>query len=108
MKIKIPNTEIQELLSGKGYEYPKYSTQIMNLANQNAQGTRPRIVGQMSELIQEFGSGSMNEWESWYLNRYPDAIDLATERVFNMVEELKKSIVLIDKKMIREWVEELI
>ena len=25
MKIKIPNTEIQELLSGKGYEYPKYS-----------------------------------------------------------------------------------
>lgn len=33
MKIKIPNTEIQELLSGKGYEYPKYSTQIMNLAN---------------------------------------------------------------------------
>ena len=34
MKIKIPNTEIQELLSGKGYEYPKYSTQIMNLANQ--------------------------------------------------------------------------
>ena len=108
MKIKIPNTEIQELLSGKGYEYPKYSTQIMNLANQNAQGTRPRIVGQMSELIQEFGSGSMNEWESWYLNRYPNAIDLATERVFNMVEELKKSIVLIDKKMIREWVEELI
>ena len=50
----------------------------------------------------------MNEWESWYLNRYPNAIDLATERVFNMVEELKKSIVLIDKKMIREWVEELI
>lgn len=84
MKIKIPNAEIQGLLSGKGYEYPKYSTQIMNLANQNAQGTRPRIVGQMSELIQEFGSGSMNEWESWYLNRYPDAIDLATERVFNM------------------------
>lgn len=108
MKIKVPNAEIQELLAGKGYEYPKYSTQIMNLANQNAQGTRPRIVGQMSELIQEFGSGGMAEWESWYLNRYPDAIDTATERVFNMVEELKKSIVLIDKKMIREWVEELV
>ena len=95
MKIKIPNTEIQELLSGKGYEYPKYSTQIMNLANQNAQGTRPRIVGQMSELIQEFGSGSMNEWESWYLNRYPDAIDLATERVFNMVEEWVEELVVV-------------
>lgn len=108
MKIKVPNTEIQELLAGKEYKYPKYSTQLMNLANQNAQGTRPRIVGQMSELIQEFGSGSMEEWESWYLNRYPDAIDLATERVFNMVEELKKSIVFIDKRMIRKWVEELV
>ena len=54
MKLKIPNSEVQELLSGKTYSYPKYATQIMNLANQNAQGTRAKIVGQMSDLIQEF------------------------------------------------------
>ena len=26
----------------------------MNIANQNAQGTRPPVVGQMSELVEEY------------------------------------------------------
>lgn len=108
MKIKISNTEVQTLLSDQTFEYPKYATQIMNLANQNAQGTRPTVVGQMSELIQEFGSGSMADWKIWYLEKHPEAIDAATERVFNMVELLKASIVQIDKKTIRQWVEELV
>lgn len=56
MKLQIPNKEVQELLTDRTFDYPKYATQIMNLANQNAQGTRPNVVGQMSELIQEFGS----------------------------------------------------
>lgn len=34
-------------------EFPRYTTQILNLANQDAQGTRPRVVGQLSELIKE-------------------------------------------------------
>jgi hypothetical protein len=41
--------------------------QLLNLANQNAQGTRPKIVGQMSELIEQFGGKSLDEWERWYL-----------------------------------------
>jgi len=51
-KVKITNEEIKELLGVKSFEFPKYSTQIINLANQNAQGTRPAVVGQMSDLIQ--------------------------------------------------------
>lgn len=108
MKIKIPNAEVQQLLSGRDYEYPKYSTQILNLANQNAQGTRPSVVGQMSDLIQEFDGKSMKEWEEWYLERYPDAIETATERVFKMVELLKQSIVQIDRNCVRQWVEDLV
>ncbi|GEM_PF-2690725 len=50
-KIKLTNKEIKELLGAKSFDFPKYSTQLMNLANQNAQGTRPAVVGQMSELI---------------------------------------------------------
>lgn len=108
MKLRIPNAEVQELLSNQTFEYPKYSTQIMNLANQNAQGTRPNVVGQMSDLIQEFGSGSMAEWSAWYKEGHPEAIDMATERVFNMVELLKESIKTIDKPTVRKWIEELV
>lgn len=107
-KITIKNAEIQELLSGKQLEYPKYSTQIINLANQNAQGTRAKIVGQMSNLIQEFTGSSMQEWEKWYLSNHPDAIEKATDRIFPMIENFKKAINDIDKNLIKSWVEELL
>lgn len=108
MKLKIPNSEVQELLSGKTYSYPKYATQIMNLANQNAQGTRAKIVGQMSDLIQEFEGTALSEWEKWYLERHPDAIDNATEKVYAMVTLFKEAILKIDKETVREWIEELV
>lgn len=108
MKIKICNEIIQRSLAGDVSSYPKYATQIMNLANQNAQGTRPKIVGQMSELIQEFGSGSISDWENWYKERYPDAIDLATEKVYNMILLLKESIDRIDEETVKRWIKELV
>lgn len=108
MKLKIPNSEVQELLTGKTYSYPKYATQIMNLANQNAQGTRAKIVGQMSDLIQEFEGTALSEWEKWYLESHPDAIDNATEKVYAMVTLFKDAILKIDKETVREWIEELV
>ena len=53
-KFKISNGEIEQLSNASKYPFPKYATQIINLLNSNAQGTRPAVVGQMSELIQEF------------------------------------------------------
>lgn len=108
MKIRIPNTEVQELLSNKKYEYPKYATQIMNLANQNSQGTRAKIVGQMSDLIQEFNGKTLSEWEKWYLEGQPNAIENATDKIYSMVLSFQNIINEIDRKMVSEWVEELL
>lgn len=107
-KLKIPNSEIQELLSGKKFIYPKYATQIMNLANQNAQGTRAKVVGQMSDLIQQFEGTILADWELWYLEKHPEAIDKATEKVFAMVTLFKEAIIEIDKETVRQWIEELV
>ena len=46
MKIKLTNEQIREALDIESPAFPKYVTQIINLANQNAQGTRPKVVGQ--------------------------------------------------------------
>ncbi|MEZ4902313.1 MAG: MjaI family restriction endonuclease [Spirosomataceae bacterium] len=108
MKLRVPNSEVQELLSGKKYSYPKYATQIMNLANQNAQGTRAKVVGQMSDLIQEFEGTALSEWEKWYLESHPDAIENVTEKIFAMVTLFKDAILKIDKEIVREWIEELV
>jgi hypothetical protein len=80
----------------------------MNLANQNSQGTRAKIVGQMSDLIQEFEGTALSEWEKWYLAKHPDAIDNATEKVYTMVKLFKDAIVKIDKDTVRDWIEELV
>ncbi|MBN1407878.1 MAG: MjaI family restriction endonuclease [Calditrichaceae bacterium] len=98
--IKIPFDEVKKLLGTEKFEFPKYSTQIINLANQNAQGTKPKVVGQMSELIQEFSGQSIKEWEEWYIKSHPDALEKAANKVKEMIEKFKSVIKLIDDEMI--------
>lgn len=107
-QIKISNNEIKQLLGIESHEFPKYSTQIINLANQNAQGTRPAVVGQMSDLIQEFSGQSIEEWEKWYLETHPDAIEKATEKIIKMVDNFKAVFNQIDRNMIESWVKDLV
>lgn len=106
--IKISFKELIKEISGEAKEFPKYTTQIINLANQNAQGTRPRVVGQLSELIVKCPHKEYRKWKEWYLQQQPKAIDDATKKIFAMVEELKKAINLIDEKMVKKWVEDLV
>lgn len=106
-KIKIKNEEISQLLDAEAVSFPKYATQLINLANQNAQGTRPEVVGRMSELIKEFRGKKLEEWETWYLNKYPEAIEKAKTKILKMMENLKEVITLIDAQMIEAWVKDL-
>ncbi|MBU1261620.1 MjaI family restriction endonuclease [bacterium] len=108
MKVRLSNEEIRRYLDVKTQEFPKYTTQLLNLANQNAQGTRPKVVGQMTELIQHFTGKGLTEWEEWYLKQKPDAIKKATERILQMVKNLKNAIEKIDEKMVSEWVRDLV
>lgn len=106
--IKISNKELTQELMGETKEFPKYTTQLINLANQNSQGTRPKVVGQLSEMINECPYNSYEKWREWYLSKKPQAIDNATKRILDMVDNLKGAIEAIDEKLIREWVEDLV
>jgi hypothetical protein len=108
MELKIKFEEMRMLLDTENPEFPKYATQILNLANQNSQATRPKIVGQMSELIKEFTGKTIKEWEEWYLKRYPDSIDKATKKILEMVNNFRDVMSQIDESMIRQWVRDLI
>jgi len=109
MELILRNSKIaQDVVGKEGAEFPKYTTQIMNLANQNAQGTRPKVVGQMSELIEQCPKGTYEEWVKWYSQRMPKAIDEATEKVYEMVRNLASAMTVIDKSLVRRWVEDLV
>ena len=107
-QFKIKNFELIKEISGEAKLFPKYTTQIINLANQNSQGTRPKVVGQLSDLIQKCPHKEYSKWKEWYLQGHPTVIDEATNKVFKMVEEFKKAINQIDRPMVKEWVEDLV
>jgi hypothetical protein len=108
MELIIKNSRVTSDVIGKPSEFPKYTTQIMNLANQNAQGTRPNVVGQMSELIEECPKGTYDQWVKWYSDRMPEGVDDATEKVYSMIQNLSVAFKLIDKELVRKWVQDLV
>jgi hypothetical protein len=107
-KVKIKYDEIKDIEIGEVPEFPKYTTQLLNLANQNAQGTRPRVVGQMSDLIQEFDGTMIDEWIDWYEKRYPEARNNASDKIEDMVNKLSNAMNKIDRAMIEKWVKDLV
>jgi len=109
---RLKNEDIRAYNGGEPTEFPKYTSQLINWANQNAQGTRPKVVGQMSELFPEFqNSGekvTLENWERWYLERHPDAVETATDKIDSQIKKLRKAIKLIDRDMVEAWVRDLL
>jgi hypothetical protein len=108
MKIKLTNEQIRQALEIPSLSFPKYVSQLINIANQNAQGTRPRVVGQLTDLVQEFPGKTLDEWEQWYLQRYPNAINTAKEKIILMLEGFKDAMRKIDEDMIYGWARDLV
>lgn len=112
MNYILKNESIVAYNESNEYEFPKYTSQLINCANQNAQGTRPAVVGQMSELFPEFvASGeaiTIENWRKWYKKRFPDAFDRATDKIVMQVNNLRDAIPLIDREMVMHWVEDLL
>jgi len=108
MKIKLSFDEVRKYLETPAPSFAKYVAPLLNLANLFAQGTRPEVVGQMSELIQNFPGRTVEEWKKWYLDRYPDAIRTATDRILDMLGKLRDAIEKTDPEVVEHWVEDLV
>ena len=93
-------------------EFPRYTTQLMNLANQNGGGTRPAMVGQMSNLVPQYlaeaDTPSPEGWEAWYQERYPHALQDAADRVEQHIAHLRDALAQIDRPMVERYLHELL
>ncbi len=108
IKKKIKNEEVATLSNATIYNFPKYTTMIVNLVNGTAQATRPKVVGQMSDLIQEFDGKTLDEWIEWYSAKMPNAVSDATAKISALMVEIKKAMELIDDELIENWVKDLV
>lgn len=94
-------------------EFPKHTTQIMNTANQNSQGTRPKVVGQLSEIVEEYKKeypeGDFENWKDFYYKESgEEKIEEATEKVFEMVVKMREAAGETDRDMVHRWVKDLV
>ena len=51
---------------------------------------------------------TIENWHDWYVERYPDAFDKATDKIYAQVQNLRDAIPLIDREMVKHWVEDLV
>lgn len=112
--IRLSENEREELVADIDPEFPKYTTQIMNTANQNSQGTRPATVGQLNEIIEEYKEqypdGDFEDWRQFYFENYDgdENIEEATDKVFDMVVKMREAAEEIDREMVNRWVKDLV
>ena len=68
---------------------------LINLANGISQATRPKNVGQMSDLFQQFretcDSHDVTDWEKYYNGE--DKIKEATEKNWKYIQDIKKILI---------------
>lgn len=107
-KDRISNQEIQRLVAPNSPEFPKYVAQLLNLVNNNARGTRPEVVGQMTDLLAKSGARTVAEWRSYYDKKMPNGIATATDKIKRKLVEMKKVMASITDDMVKDWVEDLV
>ena len=96
------------------FDTPKYTTYLLNPAINLSQSNRPQVVGQMSEIIEEFRQehpeGTFEDWVEFYFEEYDgeERLDEAAEMAYPMVEKMRNAFDQIDREMIRRYIRDLV
>ena len=90
-----------------------YIGSVINLGNSFSQATRPKNVGQMSDLIQEYRESTdrptRDGWETFYNNRIGlDKIDTATDKTWDYVQRIKENLNELTRDDVYTWEKDLI
>lgn len=92
-------------------EWPKYSTQLLNIANQNCKGTDIKLIGSMKELWLEMRGqgirGTLSNWKKFYLSKKgKKVLKQSSEKVYDMLKKMK--IHWIDEEMCHDYIKEMV
>ena len=93
---------------------PKYTTYLLNPAINLSQSNRPEVVGQMSEIIEEFRDeypdGTFQDWVEFYFEEYDGErrLEEATQKAFPMVKKMKEAFEEVDKEMTHNYLRDLV
>jgi len=117
-EFRISAEEREQLVAEEVEEFPvdtpKYTTYLLNPAINLSQSNRPEVVGQMSEIIEEFRDecpdGTFQDWIEFYFEEYDGErrLEEATQKAFPMVKRMKEAFEEIDKEMTHNYLRDLV
>ena len=90
-----------------------YIGSVINLGNSFSQATRPKNVGQMSDLIQEYreiaDTPSVEGWESFYDKKIGShKIDVAADKIWEYVQRIRENLNSLNRDDVKNWTKDLI
>lgn len=96
------------------FDTPKYTTYLLNPAINLSQSNRPEVVGQMSDIIEEFREihpeGTFEDWVEFYFEEYngEERLEESAEKAYPMVEKMRSAFDQIDEEMTRRYIRDLV
>lgn len=105
-RIKLSLKKVRSLSSSP--KFPKYTATFINNSNQVSQATRPKNVGQLSELFRSGVFISADKWKEWYTSKNPGKIDNAVAKIIGQINKQILAYKDITPELVRTWVEDLI
>lgn len=90
--LKLTQRHFESVTKRNRCDFPLYSKPILNIATQNSQATKVKLVGSMKDQWTQFmatGGRSVEEWETWYMaNGGADKIKKATDKLYEMLNKM--------------------
>ena len=93
---------------GAAYEFPDLTSDLISLANHLSKATACKKLGNPASVIEEFKGKAFEDWERFYEQKRPGALDTASREIYGAIEKLRKSLALVDEELVRHWVEEAV
>lgn len=109
--IKLTGRHYKNKITPTRRDWPKYSTQILNIAGQNSQAFRSQFVGHCKDTWLKMRSegikGTLTEWTNYYNSEHgSDGLVTAGEKIYSMI--VKMQVGGITKDMCIDYVKEVV
>ena len=93
---------------GAANEFPDLTSDLISLANHLSKATTRKKLGNPTSVIEEFEGKTFEDWERFYEQKRPGALDTASREIYDVMAKLRKALELVDKELVRHWVEEAV
>lgn len=93
---------------GAANAFPDLTSELISLANHLSKATTRKKLGNPASVIEKFEGKTFEDWERFYEETCPGALDTASREIYSALGKLREALALVDEELVRHWVEEAV